>query len=296
MTTITNESNHVTELSGASRTLWLPLLARARENQQPDPLLVDRRAAFIVDGLREYEQFQADFQDMDRVADRFLQLSQLIRAKCIDDEVRLFLARFPRATIVNIGAGLDTTFDRLDNGKLTWYDLDFPEVIAIRRRYIPETPRSRYIASSVLDLSWCDQIGDGSHGLLFIACGVLFFLEEGQAKALFQELAGRFPGSEIVFDGMSRVFMAIANRTVLRRTAMGSQAAMRWPTPAARTIARWDPRIGVIAEYPMFSRIRLDLSWGIKSIVRMKVVNWMHGMNIYHMKFGRLSANSRGII
>ncbi|HVN55960.1 MAG TPA: class I SAM-dependent methyltransferase [Anaerolineaceae bacterium] len=289
MTTTIVEDDLVTEFSGASRTLWLPLLARVKENQQPNPLLVDRRAAQIVADLQDCGQFQTDFQDMDRVADRFLQLSQLIRAKCIDDEVRLFLARFPRATIVNIGAGLDTTFDRVDNGQLTWYDLDFPEVIAIRRRYIPETLRNRYIASSVLDLSWCDQIGDGSHGLLFIACGVLFFLEEGQAKGLFQALVGRFPGSEIVFDGMSRVFMGIANRTVLRRTAMGSQAAMRWATPSARKIAGWDRRIDVVDEYPLFSRIHLDPCWGMKSIIRMKVVNWMKGMNVCHLMFGSLT-------
>jgi O-methyltransferase involved in polyketide biosynthesis len=290
MTTITIEDDLAKELSGASRTLWLPLLARVKENRQPNPLLVDRRAAQIVEALRDCRQFQEDFQDMDRVADRFLQLSQLIRAKCIDDEVRLFLSRFPRATIINIGASLDTTFDRVDNGRLTWYDLDLPEVISFRRQFIPETQRSRYIASSVLDFSWCDKIGNSKNGLMFIACGVLFFLEEGEVKGLFQELADRFPESEIVFDGMARVFVAIANWTVLRRTAIGEQAVMRWATPSARDIARWDSRIMVIDEYPMFSRIRLDPSWGIQSTIRMKVVNWTQGINVFHLKFASRTA------
>jgi hypothetical protein len=44
-----------------------------------------------------------------------------------------FIEKHPEATIVNIGCGLDTTFSRIDNGKIQFYELDLPDVIALRK-------------------------------------------------------------------------------------------------------------------------------------------------------------------
>jgi O-methyltransferase involved in polyketide biosynthesis len=44
---------------------------------------------------------------------------------------------------VHIGCGLDTRFDRVDNGQVVWYDLDLPLVIGLRRKLIPETSLRR---------------------------------------------------------------------------------------------------------------------------------------------------------
>lgn len=285
LNTVNFEKDHPVELEGTSRTLLLPLWARAKENRRPDPILVDTRAAQIIESLEALKGYQDDFYEMDRIFDQYLQISQLVRAKCIDEEIRLFLEKFPRATVVNIGAGFDTTFDRVDNGRLTWYDLDYPEVIALRRQFIPETQRSRCIPKSVLDFSWFDDIGDGQNGLMLVACGVLFFLEGSQAKRLFLELANRFPGSEIAFDTMSGFFLRMANRSVLKRSGMGSQAVMRWAIRSASEIAKWDSRITVLDEYPMFSHITPNQSWGTSVRFRMEMAKWTRGINIFHLRF-----------
>jgi O-methyltransferase involved in polyketide biosynthesis len=52
----------------------------------------------------------------------------------------------PEGLVVNLGAGLDTRFYRLDNGTITWIDIDLPEVVAfspepIRRRLTPDLIR-----------------------------------------------------------------------------------------------------------------------------------------------------------
>jgi O-methyltransferase involved in polyketide biosynthesis len=239
-----------------------------------------------VESLSTIASYKNSFDEMDRVFDRYYQLSQLIRAKCFDDEIRTFLTTHPFGTIVNIGAGFDTTFARVDNGLLNWYDLDLPEVIALRRKYILETDRSRCIAKSVLDTSWFDDIGQDRNGVMFVACGVLFFLHEKQVKQLFVELTNRFAGSEAAFDTMSKLFMIIGNWSVLRRSGMDNRAVMRWSIRSAREIVNWDKRISVMSEYPMFSRIKLDESWGRSAINRMRIVNKMRGINIFHLRLG----------
>jgi O-methyltransferase involved in polyketide biosynthesis len=63
-----------------------------------------------------------------------------------------FLSNHPRSvTIVNLGAGLDTGFYRVDNGFIQWIDVDLPEVIELRKTVIPETDSSRRISGSPLD-------------------------------------------------------------------------------------------------------------------------------------------------
>jgi O-methyltransferase involved in polyketide biosynthesis len=275
---------HPNGLEGINKTLLLPLWARARESQQPNPIIMDNQAQQIVENLSATPSHKNSFDEMDKVFDRYYKLSQLIRAECLDNEIKEFLTTHPCGTIVNIGAGLDTTFARVDNGLLNWYDLDLPEVIALRHEYIPETDRNRYIAKSVLDTSWFEDIGEVGNGVMFVSCGVLFFLQKDQVKKLFIELTDRFPGSEAAFDTMSRIFLMIGNRSVLRRSGMDNQAVMQWSISSAREMTKWDKRITIVAEYPMFSRIQLDASWGKTITNRMRMINRMKGINIFHLR------------
>ena len=57
----------------------------------------------------------------------------LVRAKMLENSINEYLINHPKATIVSLGAGLDTTFSRVDNGLLIWYDIDLPDVIEIRK-------------------------------------------------------------------------------------------------------------------------------------------------------------------
>ena len=90
--------------------------------------------------------------------DKRLVVHIAIRAKRYDDYARVFLKRSPDGVIVNIGCGLDSRFQRIDNGQVVFYDLDLPEIIAIKKGFFTETERYRFIASSVLDFNWMETV------------------------------------------------------------------------------------------------------------------------------------------
>ena len=73
----------------------------------------------------------------------------MLRARMFDRYVEDFLAAHPRGTVVEIGCGLDTRFDRVDNGRVRWFDLDLPDAIALRRRFFDDEPRRAMVAASV---------------------------------------------------------------------------------------------------------------------------------------------------
>ena len=123
-----------------------------------------------------------------------------LRAKQFDDKIRAYIAEHPRASVINLAAGLDATFYRVDNGLIHWYDLDLPAVIDIRRQLLPEPDRVTYIAKSLLDPSWCKDIRYTENGVFMIAGGVFMWFEESEIKQFFSMLADNFPDGEIVFN------------------------------------------------------------------------------------------------
>jgi O-methyltransferase involved in polyketide biosynthesis len=137
----------------------------------------------------------------------------------------------------------------------------------------------------IIDWSWFEDIGSPALGLLFVACGVLQYFTGKQVKQLLSAMATRFPGSEIVFDTMSKFFLLAGNWAVIKNSGMGCKSFMKWGATSAKEVARRDKRFTVVDEYPLFSRIQLDASWDKDIIDRMKQANRMRGLNIFHLRF-----------
>lgn len=226
------------KLTAAQETLLIPLWARAQEARRADPILRDDKAASIIDSL------QYDFGVFQRA--KVDQVGLCSRAAIIDELARQHLAQHPRATVVEIGAGLDTRFDRLDNGAVRWIELDLPDVMSVRRSFFEETERRSFLAASVVDASWLTAVpADDSESLLLVAEGVFYFLARPQLQALFARLADHFPGARLIFDSISPVYRRIAN---FRHPLAGSR--LIWSLRDVREIERWD------------ARLRLELSVG----------------------------------
>ena len=99
--------------------------------------------------------------------------------KSISRILKKYIKDYPKATVVNIGCGLDTTFSRVDNGKIKWYNLDLPDVIKFRKELIAETPRSKNISKSVFDYSWFNDIDFNIEDrIFFFAGGFLYYFVE----------------------------------------------------------------------------------------------------------------------
>jgi O-methyltransferase involved in polyketide biosynthesis len=242
------------ELGGVQKTLLLPLWGRAVETRKQKPLLVDNTAVEIIDKI--------DY-DFSTIAGTMSEITRYAWIACslhIDRTIRYFLLTHPKATIVNIGCGLDTTFSRIDNRSITWYDLDLPDVIKLRRNLIQEIGRSTCIACSFLDKSWFRQV-KVEEGLLFLAAGVFYYFEEVQMKNFLNRLADMFPTSEIVFDAASPFGVKMANKRVIEAGGMDESAILKWGIETARQIQTYDKRITLLEEYPMFKGMGKGLSF-----------------------------------
>lgn len=224
-------------------TLLLPLWGRAYETQKSNPRLVDKNAVEIIN------QIDYDFSNIEKTQS-MSQHGWVARSLHTDRMALGFMEKHPEATIVNIGCGLDTTFSRIDNGKIMFYELDLPDVIALRKNFYEDSDRHKSIASSFLDTEWFEQI-KVRDGLLFLAGGVLYYFKEEQIKKFFIQAADYFKSCDFYFDSLSPMGMKIAKKQVLKKGGMGISMDGGWGLKPINALEKWDKRIQVIDSTPM---------------------------------------------
>ncbi len=237
------------ELGNVQKTLLLPLWGRAVEAQKKKPLLMDKTAVDIV-GKIDY-----DFSKIESGISAISRIGWIVRSLLMDRCILSFLERYPRGTIVNIGCGFDTTFDRIDNGKLLWYDLDLPDVMQMRKNFIKENDRRKFIAESFLEHKWLERL-EVPENILFMAAGVLYYFEEHQIRSFFEKAADLFPNSEIVFDATSPTGLKVANKTVIKSSGLNKNSFLKWGLQSAKKLKAWDKRIEIMEESVFFKDLK----------------------------------------
>jgi O-methyltransferase involved in polyketide biosynthesis len=221
-------------LQGVARTLLVPLACRALESPRPDAILYDPRAVQVYNDLGGTRDFLLGMGEVDAFV-------TTMRARQFDRIARQFLARNPGGLVVDLGCGLDTRFDRLDDGELYWLGVDLPQVIELRNVYLPDGERCRSIGQSMLEASWLDQVARLGKPVIFLAEGVFPYFRTADVKPLVMEMAARFPAGELVFDAASPFISRHHNRTssVLKRS--GTKAL--WDASGPQEIETWGLRL-----------------------------------------------------
>jgi O-methyltransferase involved in polyketide biosynthesis len=179
------------DLGAVQRTLFFPLVARARETGRKRPLLRDPKA---VDILRAIEFDWAAYK---------LPLNTsyiVLRTMILDWWVSQFIDIHRGGTVVELGTGLNTRFERVDNGTVQWIDLDLPDTIGLRRRFFDDTDRRRMLAASLLDEDWLADVERMGGPYFFVSDGVLVYLREDDVTSALRRIANRFPGAMVAFD------------------------------------------------------------------------------------------------
>ncbi len=216
------------ELTGVSETALLTLYSRANEARRPDGLIDDPVALRLVESIDyDFSKFGGTRQDM------------AIRANTFDRQTREYLSRHPRATVVALAEGLQTSFWRLNaaipEADFRWLTVDLPPVVDLRRRLLPESARMELLAQSALDYSWMDRV-DPDDGVFITAEGLLMYLQPEESLGLITECAKRFPGGAMMFDLAPGWFTGLANRGWLktsRRYTVPKMPFAMTPTEAA---------------------------------------------------------------
>ena len=259
-------------------TMLGPLWARAKYSKQYPEFLDDPKAQEIIDKLNY------DFSEIQNYLGEWRCLGLLARAKNLDNAFKKFLNKYPEATLVNIGAGLDTTFSRVDNGRIQCYNLDLPEAANFRKKLIPDTERNKTVAKSAFD-DWFNMIEfKESKGIFFIAGGFIYYFTEKFVKNLFISMAEHFPGGELIFDATSK----LANKVVNRRAKKAGEEDLRFQFGVGnpkKLFPKWSSKIELKEWYTIWSRLEINPEWNEKTIKAIKKSEKVKAAKIIHLRF-----------
>ncbi len=250
------DKHSVDKLVGAPRTLLVPLYGRYAESLRDDGIIHDEYAIQAIEAIDyDYSVFEEDHPS---------NLGVAIRTEILDELAQDFIQRHPNGTIVNLGAGLDARFYRLDNGTIHWIDLDLPESMDIRRKFLNESPpRHRFLTKSVLDMTWLDEVQYAP--ALFVAEGLFIYFDEADVKMVLTALAESFPQSEMLLEAIGQ---SMAQKTQDYQAVASTQAKFKWGIRHTEMIANWHPKIHYLKDISVFDRYQarwldLPIEWGV---------------------------------
>lgn len=217
------------DFKGARQTMFATLYGKALDNRSPTSILHDENAEKVL------RRIGFDFSTTGMNATSAHGVAW--RAKQLDDWTRAFLIDDQATTVLHLGCGLDARVQRVDPGpSVRWCDVDYPDVIALRRRLLPRSTGDYLtIGASVLADTWLEQIPNDRPTVAVLE-GLTMYLREAQGKQLIQRIAQRFPCGQLLFDCYGPVGIWMQKRVTAVRNA---GATLHWGISNPNEIEQW---------------------------------------------------------
>ncbi len=176
---------------------------RMRDADSPRPICGDQYAGRFMDarGLEIFRKFGGESGP---------NVTNVARARYIDDFLREELARNPQLRVILIGSGFDSRAYRLSGG--TWLELDEPQLIAYKNDTLPASEASNPLQRIPIDFG-ADSLADrlqpfaGPAPTVFVIEGVAMYVTVDSLRATLQTLGALFPGNRIIADLMTARFI-----------------------------------------------------------------------------------------
>lgn len=264
------------DLKNIAETLLYPLISRYVETKKENGVIKDPKSVEIIEAL-----------DYDVKNTKLFPISQLgtcLRTIIFDEAVFDFIRENPDGVIVNLGCGLDTRFPRVDNDQITWFDLDLPETIEIRKKFFAETSRHKFIAKSVLDPSWAEEVPKNKK-LFIIMEGLSFYLTEEENKEVLAIIRKSFRRAEFYMEAFDPFYITlcsyIKSKDPLDKKASG---LLKWGIKCGKKMETWEQGIHYIGEESVVDKGRERFS--LFNRIMFLLIPVMRKMTkIIHLKF-----------
>ena len=237
------------------------------------------------------ERLDYDFSELERKNNSFLyefgSIEAAMRQLDIIWEIKEYLKKYPKATIVNLGCGLDETGKSCDNGLCHIVNVDFPDVIEVRNKLTAVQEREKNIACDLNDYSWMDEV-DGSNGVILFAAGVFHYFKREEVRKMVLELSKRYPKGCIIFDSVGKLGIKLMMKKVLKNVGIDNVGGFFYLDNPSKEL-NWSDKIKVSSKGYMLGYYDMK-SPGITFAHRLlaKMADKMMRMSVNRMDFNEM--------
>ncbi len=216
-------------------TALIPLAIKASETARPNARIIDRKAKEIIDTLGvDVSKF-----------DPFLSHEGVVaRTIMFRDELKRLVGKYPEGLYINLGCGFDDKFSQVDNGKLTWFDVDLPDQIAVRRKVYEDRERCTMLAGSALDGAWTKELPKNDMTIVIME-GVLEYFSKDQVKTCLKMLCDSFAHGYLLAELHSPI---LEKHGKFHDAVKNTNANFGWGTRSGKEYLALEPRLNYVSE------------------------------------------------
>ena len=273
------------EKNTVQETLIIPLYGRKMCYYKFTELYSDTFAKKLC------ERLDYDFSELERKNNSFLyefgSLEAAMRQLDIMWEIKEYLKKYPKATIVNLGCGLDETGKSCDNGLCHIVNVDFPDVIEVRNKLTATQEREKNIACDLKDYSWMDEV-DGSNGVILFAAGVFHYFKRDEVKKMVLELSERYPKGCLVFDSVGKFGIKLMMKKILKNMGIDDVEGLFYLDNPNKEL-NWSDKINVSSKGYMLGYYDMKspgITFGHRLLA--KIADKMMRMSVNRMDFNKM--------
>ncbi|PIE47105.1 MAG: conjugal transfer protein [Gammaproteobacteria bacterium] len=260
-----------------SNTLYIPLAGNIYTSKNFQELLFDEKALELEKAIPK--------NNVNKISNEYYFLAAASRYYNMDLEIKTFIKKHQKCNIINIGAGLDTSYYRIKSNTATFYELDLPHVIAEREKLIHEQENDIYIAASFLDVDkWLKNVKNTTLPTLLIISGVFYYFKEEEINNFFLQIKNKFSLLEAVFDCNNKIALAISNRYV-KKTGNKNASMYFYINDINAYLRHLNLDVKLVKEYMMYHYSRRILRrTSLNTRVKMAISDLFKMVKIEHIK------------
>ena len=226
----------IIKLSGVPETMLQTVYARAKESS-------GRGAIHNAKAEELIEKLDYDFSLADK--DTAMRGGVIARTIVLDQLTKAWLGAHPGAVVVNIACGLDTRCYRMA-GYAHWHNLDLPETMAVREKFLPESGAISQIAMSAMD-DWGGKISEQNVPVLIVIEGLTMYLNAKDVQQIFKVISSRFSKATVFVETMNPMIV----KRFKERSIEGSHAKFTWGIKNGKALAELLPGFRFVEEHSL---------------------------------------------
>lgn len=216
-------------------TALIPLAIKASETARSNARIIDLKAKEIIDALGVDVSKYDPFLSHEGVVARTI----LYR-----NELKRLISKYPDALCINLGCGFDDKFLQVDNGKITWFDVDLPDQIEKRRKVYSDRDRCTMLDGSALDGEWTRKLPKRDMTIVVME-GVLEYFSKDQVKTCINMLCDSFEHGYLLAELHSPFLEKNGSH---HDAVKHTNATFGWGTKSGREYLDLEPRMSLVSE------------------------------------------------
>lgn len=140
----------MSEYNGVEDTLFIPLTGRVYVSKKFPEYFFDKKALEMENLIKN--------KQIEEKSSEYTMIANVARSYNLDQMVQSFIDKHDKCNIVNLGVGLETSYYRINRKNSMFFEVDLPEVIELREKYLEVGENEKFIKGDMFKLDWCGEL------------------------------------------------------------------------------------------------------------------------------------------